>query len=107
MDIETRTRLAASYASVQAKIAELTEVKDGLREQLLEDGIGSFPAGPLKVQVTENRRLDAKTFEASYTAAEYPHLYELKPKPAAIRATLDADAIDQLFPSSGPVVKVL
>lgn len=103
MDDFERADLAAQYAKVNAKIEQLTEVKELLRTRLLEDGVGTREAGNLRVQVSENKRLNAKKFAEKYPAEDFAAFYKTVPDAARAKVLDDPEVYDQV----GFVVKVV
>jgi hypothetical protein len=103
--IAARTTLAAEYADLQAQIETLEERKSAIRESLIVLGGGA--AGPLKVSVTVNRRVNPARFVAEFPADKFPQFWKLSPDAAKAKAALGAERTDSVYDEIGRVVKVV
>lgn len=100
--------LAAAYASVNAKIEELTEVKESIKQQIIDAAgdFGTYEVGGLKVVVRHNRRLDPARFIAAYPPALHPSWFKATPDTTAIKQHLAPDVLDSFYNEGAPAVVV-
>lgn len=98
---------AAALAVLNAKIAELTELRDSIKARITEHvDFGTYEAGYLKVTVRHNRRLNAERFAARYSPDEHPALFKPVPDTAAIKQLLAPVDTADLYDEGTPVVVV-
>lgn len=97
----------AALASINAKLAELTEVRDSIKERITAHvTFGTYDVGNLKLTIRHNRRLNVARFMARYSPDEHPALFKPAPDSAAIKQYLaPADTAD-LYDEGAPVVVI-
>lgn len=100
--------LAGAYASINAKIEELQEAKESIRDQIitLAGGFGTKAAGNLKVQIRHNRRLNQGRLIEAYPADEFPDLYKPTPDTTALKRYIAPAALEEFYDEGAPVVVV-
>lgn len=105
MDIDRITQLRNERLTIDAKIAELTERKTQINDELVDTlGDGTWTCDDTRIIISRRKMLNVKKLATDYPATEYPTLYKLAIDNDRVKQEFAPAALEQYQTLSAPTV---